>query len=113
MADQFYICDMRPEWRRKPFITFWRPNDAGYAFPLAWAGKYTRDEVILGGSYYYTTEDGALIRCPVAVKFADALGISPPPGVIDGDAGPVVKNTAANRRKLAQAAFDNGANHVR
>ena len=33
-----------------------------------------------------------------------ALATPPPPGKIDGDAGPVVRNTAANRRALVFAA---------
>jgi hypothetical protein len=99
----FYICDIRPEWRSKWAITFWRPDNAGYAFPLCWSGKYDAKTVIEGGDYYATRAGNALIRFPVPCEVADSLGVSPPSGKIDGDAGPVVLNSGQNRIKLRKA----------
>lgn len=105
MSEEFYICDLRKKWRGKWAITFWRPNDAGYAFPLSWAGRYTRQAVLDGGRYYTVREGRFLMRFAVPCSAADALAIHPPPGKIDGDAGPVVLNTSENRAKLRRAAL--------
>lgn len=39
---EFFIVDLRPEWRGNPYVTLWRPDDAGYAYPLPWAGRYSK-----------------------------------------------------------------------
>lgn len=101
----FYIVDMRPEWRGKWAVTFWRPKDAGYAYPLSWAGKYTRQTVEDGGTYYTTRSGRHLIRFAVPCHVADALAVAPPPRQIDSDAGPVVFNSPENRAKLRKAAL--------
>lgn len=105
MADHLLICDLRPEWRGKPFITFWRPDDAGYAWPLSWAGDYRPEQVANGGSYYTKFKGRSLIRFAVPRAMAESIAIAPPPGKIDSDAGPVVLNTPYHRRKLRNAAF--------
>ena len=105
MAQEYYIADMRPEWRGKPYITFWRPKDAGYAFPLPWSGRYSEETVISGGSYYTKREGRSLIRFAVPIEVVDGLATAPRPRDIDGDAGPVVVNNDFNRRKLRKAAF--------
>lgn len=99
------ICDMRPEWSVNPFITFWRPGNAGYAYPLSWAGDYTPDEIAEGGHYYTYRKGRSLKRFAVPREVAEAISVPPPPGAIDGDAGPVVLNTPENRRKLRRRAF--------
>ena len=101
----FLICDLRTEWKWRPYITFWRPNNANYAYPLVWAGDYTESQVIEGGSYYTTVEGVALIRFAVEREVAEAMSTAPHPGHIDGDTGPVVLNNAENRRKLRAAAY--------
>jgi hypothetical protein len=101
----FYVCDMRPSWANNWAVTFWRPKNCGYAYPLPWSGKYSRDEAIKERDYYRTFEDGKLIRFPVPCEVVDAMAVDPPKGKIDGDAGPVVMNTARNRTKLRKAAF--------
>jgi hypothetical protein len=43
MADNFLVVDFRKEWltpSRHPFITFWRPDDAGYCYDVTSAGRY-------------------------------------------------------------------------
>ncbi|MTH96540.1 hypothetical protein [Roseibium sp. RKSG952] len=101
----FYIADMRRNWRTNPYVTFWRPENAGYAYPLSWAGKYSRETVTDGGRYYTQREGKSLIRFAVPCDAAEAIAEPPTPGTIDGDAGPVIRNTAENRRRLRQAAF--------
>lgn len=115
MADDlFYIVDLRPKWRGLWAVTFWRPDNAGYAYPLSWAGKYTRQQVIAGGDYYTTRSGRFLIRFAVPCQVAEAMAVAPPPGQIDGDAGPIVFNTSENRANLRQAAlrFTAEAQHV-
>lgn len=106
MADDlFYIADLRPEWRGKWAVTFWRPDDAGYAYPLSWAGKYTRQQVEDGGRYYTKKSGRHLVRFAVPLHIAKSMAVAPPPRQIEGDAGPVVFNTPENREKLRRAAY--------
>ena len=109
---RFYICDLRPEWRRNWAVTFWRPDNAGYAYPLSWAGKYSAEKVKKGGSYYAKRSRAGdeaerpgktLIRFPVPCEVAEAMAVASPPGKIDGDAGPVVMNNGKNRIALRKA----------
>jgi hypothetical protein len=102
---QFYICDLRNEWRYKKYITFWRPNDAGYAFPLPWSGKYDQATVDAGGEYYTRKSGRRYIRFAVPCEAVEALAIDPAPGHIDGNVGPVVAHTAANRAALRAAMY--------
>lgn len=96
---------MRPEWLRRPYITFWRPDDAGYVYPLSWAGDYSRNEVVAGGNYYRAKNGRWLIRFAVPRSVAEAMATGPNKGEIDGDAGPAVPNTPKNRANLRRAAF--------
>jgi hypothetical protein len=115
----FYIVDLRPEWRRLPYVTLWRPDDAGYCYSIPWAGKYTLDRVRQAGAYYVkrlkpgdryfdkrpvsrSTWYRFPVRCAAANKMAQP---EPAPGIIDGDVGPVLPNTAEMRRKLLRAAY--------
>lgn len=103
----YYICDLRPEWRGKPCVTFWRPANAGYAFPLPWSGKYTLAEVVADPGYYwerpYGKPKGAYIRFPIACDEVDKFGAAPTPHLIDGDVGPVVWKTTRIVRALRDA----------
>lgn len=105
MAEEFYIADMRRGWRGNPYVTFWRPDNAGYAYPLSWAGRYSKETVVEGGDYYTEREGRSLQRFAVPVEVADKIATAPRPGMIDGDAGPVVINDETNRRKLRRAAL--------
>lgn len=99
MEPLYYIVNLSHHTRRDTYVTVWRPDARGYAWPLSWAGKY-KESVIRDSLGYYN--DGlANVAVPCAVL--DALAVAPTPGHIDGDAGPVVPNTAATwNRILAQ-----------
>lgn len=100
-----YIVDLRREWARKPYITLWRADDAGYAFPLPWAGRYPWPKIQAGGSYYATRQGTKeWKRFPVPCDAVERLAIpKPKPGIIDRDAGPVLVNSAETRAALRAA----------
>jgi len=102
---KYYIADLRKDWTGQRYVTFWRPNNANYAWPLVWAGKYGQDLVDEKADYYCVKEGRSFIRFPVPVAIVDALGVAPRKGEIDGDTGPVVLNTKANRAKLRRAMY--------
>lgn len=85
--------------RRHRYITVWRPDCCGYAFPLSWAGKYTRDDVRQRHSYLNNGEETIAVPCAVL----DELAEPPAPRMIDGDAGPVVRKSAKNLRLIRAA----------
>ncbi|HEV7319439.1 MAG TPA: hypothetical protein VGO04_12625 [Ensifer sp.] len=105
MTGPLLICDLRPEWNWRPYVTFWRPNNANYAYPLAWAGDYTEAEVMAAGSYYTIFEGGSLIRFPILRSLVEPLAVAPEPGHIDGDAGPVVRQNPINCEMLRELAY--------
>lgn len=104
-AESYLICDLRTEWKGKPYITFWRPNNANYAYPLSWAGDYTKATVDAAARYYTEMDGRTVLRFAVARGVAEAIAEAPEPGHIDGDKGPVVRNSGANRRVLRKAAY--------
>jgi hypothetical protein len=112
-AGPFLICDLRPDWNWRPYVTFWRPNNANYAYPLAWAGDYTEADVMAAGHYHTTFEGDLLIRFPVLRSLIEAIAIDPKPGVIDGNVGPVIRNTIPLRRKLREIAYAPALDAVR
>lgn len=107
--NKLYIADLRREWMGNPYITFWRADNSGYAYPLSWSGKYDPETVAAGGSYYTTKHGRSLTRFAVPCPVADRLSVAPRPGTIDNDAGPVIENTPKNRRKLRRAATNAAA----
>jgi hypothetical protein len=48
----FYIFSLKHTNRKDPWITFWRPENKGYAWPLEWSGKYTASEIDGDPGYY-------------------------------------------------------------
>lgn len=105
-ADEFYIVDLRPNWRGDPYVTLWRPNNAGYAYPLPWAGRYSREQIEGSPSYYACAEGGRYLRFPVPCGDVERMSTDKPAAyVIDGDIGPVVPNTKAIRAALRRARF--------
>lgn len=106
--DQYVIVDMRAKWARRPFLSFWRPNFAGYAYPLSWAGDYAKATVIEKDEYLtrrrYSVATGKYTgkweRFAVLRSVAEAVATAPPPGRVDGNAGPVVVNNKKNRDHL-------------
>lgn len=106
MAEEpFVICDLRKEWSWRPYVTFWRPNNANYAYPLSWSGDYSKETVDKNAGYYTEKDGRSYLRFAVPRAVAEALSEPPRPGDIDGDVGPVVLNNEANRRALRKAAY--------
>lgn len=107
-TDQYVIVDLRAEWARRRFLTFWRPSFAGYAYPLSWAGDYTKSTVIEKDEYL-TRRRYSVATCKYTGKWerfavlrsvAEAIAIDTPADQIDGNAGPVVINNKQNRDHL-------------
>lgn len=93
---QFYIISVKHTLRQHAYITAWRPDDCGYAYPLSWAGRY--DEAIVRAHLDYYNDGHSTIAVPCSI--VDALAVPPSPGMIDNDAGPVVENTRDNWHTL-------------
>lgn len=103
---EYYIVDVRPQWNHHRYITFWRPNNSNYAYPLSWAGRYSKETVDAEPHYYCNTNGSKkLVRFPVPCEIVEQFGNNPEPGLIDDDAGPVVLNTKKIRRKLRRHAY--------
>lgn len=103
MSAEFYIVDLRASFRDKPYVSFWRAKNAGYAYPLPWSGRYSRQTVDGEAAYYYARKEGlhpSPDRFPVRCEIVDAMGVPPAPGIVDRNVGPVVPNTDAIRRRL-------------
>lgn len=105
MSD-FYIISVKHSQRRHRYITFWRPENKGYAWPLSWAGKYSEGAVLADLDYYNRGDDTIAVPC----DFVEAIAVSPVPGTIDNDAGPVVLNTPHYWRALMLMAVAEPAN---
>src|SRR4051794_12616949 len=96
MTEQlFFLVSTKNTQPSHLYITFWRPNDAGYCWPLSWAGKYSRQKIQAKRDYYMSDN-----TFPVPCEVVDAIASQPLPGMIDGDAGPVVENTKGKLRYL-------------
>ncbi|UGQ44938.1 hypothetical protein [Massilia endophytica] len=87
-----YIVSVKWTRRDSPYITFWRPDDCGYAWPLSWAGRYAEDDVLANKDYYHNGVSTIAVPC----MLVDNLGVPPVKGTVDGDAGPVVLNNRTN-----------------
>lgn len=103
---QFYIIDLRPEWTRNPCVTLWRPDDCGYAYPLAWAGKYDRATVDKGGSYYTQKGKRYWQRFAVPCEIVEAIAAPLTSRIVDcWQAGPHLLNTGKVRMALRKARY--------
>ncbi len=87
-AEDLYICFRRPV------------ASDGVCWPLPWAGAWSEAEVVKAAA---ALNDG-VETIAVPKDAVHALATPPPPGRIDGDVGPVVRNSASNRRALIVAA---------
>lgn len=96
-----YIVSVKHTQRDHTYITVWRPDNAGYAWPLTWAGRYSAEEVRARRGYYHRGDDTLAVPCAVL----DALAVPPVPGTIDNNAGPVVMNTRENWRTVLAGAL--------
>lgn len=71
------------------YISLFRPNNAGYAWCLPWAGRYSREMVLSRQSYYCSGTDTIAVPCDVV----EAHTIMSQPGEIDGGTYPCLPNT--------------------
>ena len=95
---EYYIVNLSHLKVSDKYVTVWRPDCKGYAWPLSWAGRYPEAEVRSHLDYYNSGENLAV---PCAVL--DALAVLPTPGDIDNDAGPVVLNNAQAWQAIQQS----------
>lgn len=96
MTDEFYIVSVRHTTRDNAYVSFFRPQSQGYAYPLVWAGRYSLAEVAAHLDYLNNGFDTIAVSCDVV----EAIASTPAPGMIDGDAGPVIMNTRSNWQTL-------------
>jgi hypothetical protein len=92
VSAEYFICSVKHTKRKDRYIVFWRPENAGYAFPLSWSGRYSEELVLSNFSYYNGGDSSIAIRCDVVER----LAVPPAPRMIDNDAGPVVLNNHEN-----------------
>ena len=92
----YYIVNLSHTRRDQKYITVWRPDCKGYAWPLEWAGRYAEDEVRRRIDYYNDGCANVAVRCHVL----EYMAVPPQPGEIDNNAGPVVPNNAANWQRI-------------
>lgn len=90
--DQFYIVNLSHHDKKKDYLTFWRPEDKGYCYPLSWSGKYSRAQIDTQLDYYHNGGSNIAVSCAVI----DSMTEPPTKGSIDGDAGPIVRNSRYN-----------------
>lgn len=83
------------------YISLWRPECKGYAWPLPWAGRY-QDAVVREDLDYYNSGENIAVPC----ELIESLAIAPAPGDVDGDTGPVVPATRANWDRIFKAAIE-------
>ena len=96
-----YIVSIKHTRRDQPYITFWRPEAKGYAWPLSWAARYSEAEVLAERNYYHRGDDTLAVPC----MLVDALAVPPAHGMIDNNAGPVVLNNRTNWKCLLEFAL--------
>jgi hypothetical protein len=93
---EFYIVSLKWTKRDNKYITFWRDDDSGYSYPLSWSGRYPEARVMSNLGYYNNGDSTIAVPCSVV----DPLGEDPDRGLIDNDAGPVVRNNAEHWKIL-------------
>ena len=98
---EYYVAALGPAHVQGLFIGFRGSAPGGKpCWPLPWAETWSEAAVVEGAA---ELNDG-VEAAAVPKDAVHALATPPPPGKIDGDAGPVVRNTAANRQALVLAA---------
>jgi len=88
----YYIISVHHTHRSDPYITLWRPDDRGYSLATERAGRYAEEHVLGRLGYYNSGCSNVAVRCDVL----DKVSVPVKAGMIDGDAGQVVLNTAKN-----------------
>lgn len=91
----YLLASLKRTKKGDRYITFWRPERSGYAWSIPWAGRYDLDEALLcsdlSTAIYKDTHSYA-----VPVSVIEPLCVAPRPGDIDGNVGPVLRNTKAH-----------------
>ncbi len=97
----YYVAALAATRAEDLYICFRRPVlGDGVCWPLPWAGAWSEAEVVRAAA---ELNDG-VETVAVPKDAVHALATAPPVGKIDGDVGPVVRNSASNRRALVVAA---------
>lgn len=97
----YYVAALGATRPEDLYIGFRRPvRSDGVCWPLPWAGAWSEAEVVRAAA---ELNDG-VGTVAVPREAVQALATTPPPGKIVGDVGPVVRNSASNRRALIVAA---------
>ena len=98
---EYYVVELGPACAEEPYVSFRRPgygNDV--CWPLPWAGLWSEAAMVEAAA---ALNDGLTIVA-VPSDAVHSLATQPAPGRIEGDVGPVVRNSASNRRALVLAA---------
>lgn len=66
----YYILSLKHSKPSEPYLSWWRPNDQGYTFYLAVAGKYTEAQIKDKQWYYNNGEATLAIPCDVIDKLS-------------------------------------------
>ena len=91
----YLIASRKRTLKSHRYITFWRPNRCGYAWSLPWAGRYDAAEAqSLNDDPAGLYRDEHSYAVPMAAL--EPLMVAPRAGDIDGDVGPVLRNTKAH-----------------
>lgn len=103
----YYILSLKWTRKREPYVSFWRPNNAGYCWPLEWAGVYTSEQIADAPRYYNDGEN--TLAVPVGVveglTVIDHKGKADPVSRLTGQRGRCVPFTAKNMGILRAAAL--------
>lgn len=94
-TEEYFIVSLKHLQREHLYVTLWRDKNAGYAWPLSWAGRYSKEDV-LRKLHYYNSGPNVAVPCSVI----EALAVEPIKGYIDGDAGPVVPSNRTTWKKI-------------
>jgi hypothetical protein len=91
LGESYVIVSLKHTKPGDRYVSFWRPDGAGYCWPLAWAGAYSEEEA----RRIDASPDSDSIAVPLRIALLES--VPPERGYIDGDAGPVV-----TKRRLAR-----------
>lgn len=108
---EYFVVDFRKGWTRKPYLTFWGPDSAGYCWSLPMAGRYTAAELDASVGYHtrrrYVPSRGRYVgpweRFGVPCDVIEALASDPDREgrwQLEAPLGPIVRQSAELRKRL-------------